>query len=96
MVVVVVVVRSVCVLPSEVFVFEHLSQVLDGGADVAANTELLQSQHHIAARHIARVAGREHVTELTVTELVHTALCADRKVTRYVRRRTEIQLLNHA
>ena len=71
---------------------EELDQVLDGGAEVAADGELLEREHHVFARVLARLAPREAVAELGVGELVQTAARAHTEVAPDVAARPEVEL----
>mmetsp|Transcript_18949 Transcript_18949/g.55655 ORF Transcript_18949/g.55655 Transcript_18949/m.55655 type:complete len:1292 (+) Transcript_18949:3267-7142(+) len=80
----------------ELFGLQELHEVLDGGADLAVDEELLEGEHQGLARLLARGARGEEVAELRVGELVHAAVGRHRKVAPDVAGRLEVDALNLA
>ena len=76
--------------------FEQLDQVLDRGAKVAADRELLQSEDEILARDLSRLAPRKTMPELRVGELVQPAASSHAEVAPNVSITSESELRNCA
>ena len=74
---------------------QKLDEVLDGGTEITANAQFLESNNHVLARSGTVLAIGENVTELRVGETVNTTGRTDGEVTPNVGARTEVEIVQH-
>jgi hypothetical protein len=75
---------------------EQLDEVLDRGAEVSTDADLLQRDDHVLTALATVCTVREDVAELRVGKLVQTTGCADGEITPDVRVGPEVELLEGA
>mmetsp|Transcript_7023 Transcript_7023/g.21563 ORF Transcript_7023/g.21563 Transcript_7023/m.21563 type:complete len:385 (-) Transcript_7023:962-2116(-) len=80
----------------ELLGLKELAEVLDGGANVAHDEELLQRKNEGLARLFARLAGGEQVAKLRVGKLVHTTVGDDGEIAPHLGVGLEIDAVNLA